>query len=131
MCNYSTIRNREFIRLVKQRYDQLSASGKHPSLRRAVLDILAKPAPSYYVDYYNATSILGPALRGEKQLSARYRCSEQWADMLRDLLELRRRHPGRNFRELILDLCVGNAGHPRFYMTLRRAIAIVRPHLAV
>lgn len=124
------LRDRDLLRLVKQRLDQPSPTNRQPSLRRAVLDVLAQPAPTYYVDFYNATAILGPALRGETEIRpGRYRCADQWVDMLRDLRELQKKHPKRNFRENILELCAGQAGHPRFYLTLRRAMAIVRPLL--
>lgn len=121
-------RDREFIRLCKLHYENLKHPGQNPTPYRIVLDVLAKPAPSYYVDYYYATSNLRRALsRGSASRKA-YFCSRLWVDMLNDYNELKKRHPQRSFHELVLDLCVGVAGHPRFYISPRRALEIVKGH---
>ena len=83
---------------------------------------LAQPAPAYYVDFYRATSILG---RGEDDIpEGKYASSRQWHDMAADLRELRSRRPHSRLTDIILDLCVGRAGHPRFYISPRRALEI-------
>lgn len=123
-------RDREFIRLCKRHYQNLCADGEQPSIYRVVLDVLSGPAPSYYVDFYHASAKLSRALRQEPPASRpRYFCSRLWTDMMRDYKELHRKHPQLTFHELLLQLCVGAAGNPRFYISPRRAVEIVKRHL--
>lgn len=130
MSTPTQLRDRDFIRLCQRRLSQLRSEGISPSLYRIVSDVLSKPAPSYYVDYYHASRQLrlrllrtgAPPMKNQSSVSL-------WDDFARDYKELHVRHPSRTFHELILDLCVGNAGHPRFYLSPRRAMEIVRRHL--
>lgn len=123
-------RDREFIRLCQRHYKTLCEEGQNPSIYRIVLDVLSKPAPSYFVDFYHASAKLSHALRQEPPSRGKtYYCSRLWRDMLRDYKELQKRHPRRSFHELVLELCVGTAGNPRFYISPRRAVEIVRRHL--
>jgi len=101
--------------------------GANPTLRHLVLDVLSRPAPAYYVDSYYANRVLIPALEHGLP-DHKYSCRELFCDMLRDLDELHRRYPQRPIRDLILDLCCGIAGKPRYYMSVRRALEIASQH---
>jgi len=123
-------RDHELIRLCKRRFRELSDNGEVPSVYRIVLDVLSKPAPSYFVDFYHATSKLRRVMNEDSPTrGGTYYCSKLWSDMARDLKALHERHPRRSFQELVLELCVGTAGNPRFYITPRRAVEIVKRHL--
>lgn len=128
MSAITRLRDRHFLRACHQRLDVLKREGRTPTLRRLVLDVLAGPAPMYYVDFYYANRVLLPALEQGAAPSARYSCSTVWADMLRDLSDIHTRHPRRPLHDIILDLCNGNAGRPRYYLSLRRALEIAAPH---
>lgn len=123
-------RNREFIKRCQKRFAELSSAGRTPSVYAVVLDVLGQPAPSYYVDFYYANSVLRSMLKSpEKKQDIKYYCSRMWTDMLRDYRQLSERFPARTFHEIVLDLVVGTYGHPRFYISPRRAVEIVRPFL--
>lgn len=129
------LRDAVFAKRCVARYADEQRAGRVPNLYRIVLEELAKPAPSYFVDYYHATSRLRKALTAGAvpgQTAGNnppYACSAMWTDMLRDLQLLMKKHPTTPFRDLVLRLCAGTAGSPRFYLSPRRAMAIVRPHL--
>ncbi len=128
MSAITRLRNRHFVNACRRHLDNLKRDGKSPTLQRLVLDVLAQPAPMYYVDYYYANRVLLPALEQGAAPTARYRCGAVWSDMLRDLAEIHTRHPRRPLHDIILDLCNGNAGKPRYYLSLRRALEIAAPH---
>lgn len=120
-------RNADFIHdcitlLKKPGNDRLSIS--------ELIDLaLASPAPCYYADYNRASAILRKALiTGE--LPHHYRsCSKMWHDMLADLRALIQRHPRQDIGELIMRLCVGHAGNPRYYISRRRALQLIKPYV--
>ncbi|MDE6333074.1 MAG: hypothetical protein K2L77_00355 [Muribaculaceae bacterium] len=128
MSAITNLRNRHFINACSRHLDEMKRAGLRPTLRRLVLDVLAQPAPMYYVDYYYANRILLTALAQGTTPTARYRCGAVWADMLRDLIEIHTRHPRRSLHDIILDLCNGNAGKPQYYLSVRRALEIAAPH---
>lgn len=120
-------RNRDFLNTCRQRLKCMRRDGRNPTLRHLVIDVLSRPAPCYYVDSYYANRVLIPALE-DGLPDHKYSCRAMFGDMLRDLAELRRRHPSRPVRDLILELCCGLAGKPRFYISVRRALEIASPH---
>lgn len=127
MSNISR-RNRDFINLCRLRARHYEASGCPQNYERIVIDVLSAPAPCYYVDPYRANAVLLPALSGKKGLrKAKYASSKVYNDMLRDLRLLRKAHPDTDIHELVLNLCAGRMGSPRFYMSMRRGLEIIRP----
>ncbi len=126
---YSQSRNRDFLRLCRKILAEMRADGKNPTVSELIDIVLAKPAPAYYVDYIKACHILVQALKSGEIDKGTYKNSECWEDMFRDLLQLLKRYPSIPLRRLILSLCAGEAGSPRFYITRRRALAILKPHL--
>lgn len=128
MITQASIRNKDFVSCCKKVYHRLVDNGEEPTLRQVVEIVLNGPAPAYYVDYYRANSILLPAFReGRQTISGKYRCTRVWNDMLADLRHRHERYPAKPLRELILELCIGRGGNPRFYMTRRRAMAVAMP----
>ncbi len=125
----TALRDTELTKRCKHRFESALRSGREPNLYKIILEVLSEPAPSYFVDYYHASNRLSAALRGEPMPTSRYACASLWSDMLRDLKTLMAKHPKQSFHEHILALCVGAAGRPRFYLTPRRALEIVRPAL--
>lgn len=125
----ATQRNRDFVRKCLLHITNMRADGVRFTFDTVIRDVLAGPAPSYYAEYYRANVILRRALRNGGTVRSRYRSSRMWADMYDDLVELMRRNPGRSFHEIVLDLCTGGVGHPRFYMTRRTAARVLRKHL--
>ncbi len=123
------LRNRNFVKLCRDRLEKLKQSKSTPSIQQVVIDVLSKPAPSYYVDYFQACSILVKALREGGIPPGVYTCTEQWQDMYRDLLSLMKRHPTTPLRRLICDLCSGYAGNPRFYISPQRGMRILYPYV--
>ncbi len=122
-------RNRDFLRMCRNHIYGLRQKGVPFTLTRVVQDVLAMPAPSYYADYYRANQILRRALTRGGLENGTYRKSKMWNDMYADLLELMRRYPKRTFHDLVLDLCTGGVGHPRFYISMRCARTLLRSHL--
>lgn len=90
---------------------------------------LEKRAKCYYIDFYRASPILKHALMTGSLPFARSTSLEMWRDMLADLRHLVERYPRQNVGELILRLCMGSAGNPRYYISRRRALALIRPHV--
>ncbi len=127
--NFTHYRNRDFVRACRRRLEQLRSEGQNPTVIQLIDDVLAAPAPSYYIDYFYACNIMVGALKGEPLPDASYCSSSCWADMFADLEELLRRNPTKSLRGLIWSLCAGEAGHPRFYISRRRAHAILKPYL--
>ena len=85
-------RDREFIRLCQRHYKTLCEEGQNPSIYRIVLDVLSKPAPSYFVDFYHASAKLSHALRQEPSSRGKtYYCSRLWISPRR-AVEIVRRH---------------------------------------
>ena len=126
---YSNSRNRDFLRLCRQTLARLRAEGQNPTIHQLIDIVLSKPAPAYYVDYYNACHVLIKALKEGDIPTGAYKSSDCWKDMYRDLLQLLKLHPTHPLRRLILNLCAGEAGNPRFYISRRSALAILKPHL--
>lgn len=127
----ATQRNRDFLRKCRLHVAKLRAEGKHFTLASVARDVLAMPAPSYYADYYRANMILRRALTHGGLDKGTYRKSRMWQDMYDDLLELMRRYPKRTFHDIVLDLCTGGVGHPRFYMTPRLAREVLRKNVII
>ena len=128
MRNITHLRNRDFIRQYFRSERSLRLRGLIPSPEEIVRHALAQPAPSYYVDYYRAVKHLtGP--KKPKKPTRVYASSVQWRDMATDLRRIRRQRPTADVREIILDMCSGRAGYPRFYITPRRAMEIVQRSL--
>ena len=123
-------RNRDFVRACRRRLSELRNKGCNPAIDELIDGVLSSPAPSYYVDYYHACHLMVKALKGEINLDATYSSAECWADMYRDLQALLKRHPTRPLRRMIWSLCAGEAGSPRFYISHRRAMAIIKPYLS-
>lgn len=121
-------RNRDFMNQYRRSAKSLRLRGLKPTREEIVLHALTQPAPSYYADFYRATSILGRPGRGDK-IKHRYASSRQWKDMAADLARLRAARPRKRVNDIILDLLTGRAGHPRFYLTPRRAMQIVADNL--
>lgn len=131
MRNITHLRNRDFIRQYFRSERSLRLRGFIPTPEEIVRHALAQPAPSYYVDYYRAIRRLTGSQKSKKpQKPARsYASSAQWRDMATDLRRIRRHRPTADVREIILDMCSGRAGFPRFYITPRRAMEIVQRSL--
>lgn len=128
--NHSThARNREFInRCISYQLNE-ARRGRALTAEMIVGHVLGEVAPVYYVDFYRARTILAQAMESGRAPGGTYSGPRrQWADMYRDLRRLIERHPGRSLDNMILQLCTGNAGHPRFYLTRRRAMQILRQH---
>lgn len=113
-------RNRDFINQCKKSATCLWFRGRKPTFEEIVAHALKQPAPSYYVSYYRATSILKQMLKTPGR-RGRYASSRQWDDMAADLKRMMERRPGVSLRRLVLELCTGMAGSPRFYLSSRRA----------
>lgn len=120
-------RNRDFIRQCRKSQSALIMRGINPTLEDIVNHALTQPAPSYYVDFYRATSRLKKIQHdGICAPKGSYASSRQWHDMSADLVELQEAFPTAKINDLILGLCSGKAGYPRFYLTRRRAMELVR-----
>lgn len=129
MSHSSHLRNREFIRRCITYARNEALAGRAPMAREVVGHVLAGSAPLYYVDYYRARAILTRALAEDTCPRGSYTGpAAQWADMYRDLKEILARHPQKSIDDLIWQLCAGHAGKPRFYITPRRAMQILRRH---
>lgn len=122
-------RNRDFIRQCEKSAKILRNQGARPTVDEIVSHALKQAAPSYYADYYRATSILRHKPDHRRHKKKLYASSRQWVDMAADLAKIRLKNPRKSPREIILDLCTGRAGSPRFYMTHRRALEIAAPLL--
>lgn len=49
--------------------------------------------------------------------------------MFADFRTLAARFPGETVGELVLRLCSGESGNPRFYISRRRALELLKPHI--
>lgn len=122
-------RNRDFIRRCLEVHRQQMQKGNIPMPDDIVKRVLAERAPAYYVDFYRARHILSQAVAENRPPAARYRqASRQWNDMYRDLRAMIDRHPRNSFDDMVWQLCAGHAGDPRFYISPRRAMALLRRH---
>lgn len=128
MCYHSTHdRNADF---VKRCLDELRKPGVNFINPLEIIDrALAAPAPTYYADIYRAGAILRRALRDGGLPPGNYACSQMWRDMFADLQFLIKKYPAIRVGELIMRLCSGEAGHPRFYISRRRALELIKPHI--
>lgn len=118
-------RNRDFINQFRKSCTILRRRGLNPSVREIVVHALSQRAPSYYVDFYRASEILKRGRPFTKAKNHRSVIERQWADMTADFERLKKKRPEASPSEIILDLCVGRAGNPRFYLSERRALTIV------
>ncbi len=69
------------------------------------------------------------AMRDGALPGGRYACSQMWRDMFADFRTLAARFPGETVGELVLRLCSGESGNPRFYISRRRALELLKPHI--
>lgn len=122
-------RNRDFVRRCRLRMGNLRLEGASFTPDSIIRDVLRQPAPSYYADYYRANAILRRALTKGGLEGGRYCKSAMWNDMYADLLDMMNRYPARSFHDIVLDLCTGGVGNPRFYMSMRTARTILRRHI--
>lgn len=122
MTHITHQRNKDFIEQCRKSAEALRLRGKKPALEDIVRHALAQPAPKYYVNPYRAIANL------EKCLTPRdnkYAASRIWRDMAIDIRRLRTTYPRTSLRWLVKQLCLGNAGRPRYYISPRRALEIV------
>lgn len=120
-------RNSDFIR---QCLIELKKPGAHYVTALDVIDrALKAPAPCYYADLYRAAAIMRRAMRDGELPGGRYACSQMWRDMFADFRALAARFPGEAVGELVLRLCSGESGNPRFYISRRRALELLKPHI--
>ncbi|MDO4319690.1 MAG: hypothetical protein Q4C34_03870 [Bacteroidales bacterium] len=130
MSHSTHSRNREFIRRCMAYQLDEARRGRALTADMIVGHVLAGRAPVYYVDFYRAKAILSRALADNREPRGTYDGPRrQWADMYRDLCDMIARNPDRPLDNMIMQLCVGNAGQPRFYITRRRAMQILRQHI--
>lgn len=126
MRHITHLRNRAFMEQCRKSARSLRMRGRRPSEAEIVRHALAQPAPRYFVDFYRATHILKNFDMKGRRNSRSYAGSRQWEDMAHDLAALRAQHPRASVNRLILDLCTGRAGRPRFYMSARRALELFK-----
>lgn len=116
-------RNKAFINQCKLSADILRFRGRKPSVEQIVSHALMQPAPEYFVNFYRAKSILKDS-ESSPDSSKKRASADQYADMAADLADLISKRPGVSRHRLILELCTGRAGNPRFYISRRRALEI-------
>lgn len=122
MKSLFSTRNLDFIAQCKKSAVILNAKGRIPTIEQVVIHALGQKAPCYYVDFYRAKSkLLNPEF-----LSRRHRqeTSRLWKDMAKDLKRQSLKNPGKTPEQIILDLCSGRVGNPKFYISQRRAVEI-------
>ncbi len=129
MTNISR-RNEDFCRLCDSRRRELARSGLYPSVTRVLNDVLAGPAPSFYVEFEQARPILMRALATGQLPRPRYAPCRRWQDMLTELRRLIAAKPLIPIEDQILDLCAHDYSAPSFYMTARTARRIINRQLA-
>lgn len=122
-------RNHDFLCMCRRQFRRLQAEGKTPTVERVVADVLAGRAPAYYIEYEVAYRAMVGYMKGKPMREDLPMCSRWHADMYRDLCELLREKPLVPLRELICTLLRGEEGNPRFYLSRRRAMGILRPHI--
>ncbi len=119
-------RDHDFICCCRRHTAALTARGIIPDMSAVVEAVLAAEAPSYYIEYDYARRQLRhidrygrPEVEGDAE-------ARRWLDIHADYTALRDARPSADPDDLIMELCSGEAGHPRFYITPRRARWLLR-----
>jgi len=119
-------RDHDFICCCRRHVAALTARGFIPDMSAVVAAVLAAEAPSYYIEYDYARRQLRHIDRyGRPEVGSEAE-AQRWLDIHAEYRTILAGRPDADPDDIIMELCSGEAGHPRFYITPRRARWLLR-----